>query len=148
MNFTNIILQKLIKVKPLNYTFAINENDLNNWGFDESEYNQIITHGIDTDLIVLIKYLEDEESYKMSSEPKYIDEYTKRPIVGIIYLTSQTIESTSKKNIIYYIETLFLHQFTHILGFLYQSFYFFQNEIILLYNNSHDTIHYLLIMLK
>ena len=136
LNFTNIalnniiiILQKLIKVKPLNYTFAINENDLNNWGFDESEYNQIITQGIDTDLIVLIKYLEDEESYKMSSEPKYIDEYTKRPIVGIIYLTSQTIESTSKKNIIYYIETLFLHQFTHILGFLYQSFNYFPGGI-------------------
>ena len=76
------ILQKLIEVKQLNYKIVIDENDLNNWGF--TDYSPNLLSGIDTDLIVLFKFIEDN-NYYMSSEPKYIDEETKRPIVGIIY---------------------------------------------------------------
>ena len=132
LNYTNIalnevvkILEKLIKVKSLNYKISIDENDLNNWRIQD--YDTKILNGIDTDLIVIIKYV--EENYYMSSEPKYIDKDTKRPIVGIIYIsdkfTYDIYSKNNENNNIYYAKTLLLHQFIHILGFLYQTFHYF-----------------------
>ena len=118
------VLQKLIEVKQLNYEIVIDENALNNWGI--TNYSSDLLKGIDTDLIVLFKFIEDDVNYYMSSEPKYIDEETKRPIVGIIYITDKMFSDIfSKNNVLYYIECLLLHQFTHILGFLYQLFHNF-----------------------
>ena len=138
LNYTVKILQKLINVKPLNYTIAINGNDLNNWGFAN---NQNLINGINTDLIILIKYIDEpEENYYMSSEPKYIDEYTKRPIVGIIYIYDRFISDISNnKHFLYYTQVLFLHQFTHILGFLYETFNYYPggiNNVILTINSD------------
>ena len=132
LNYTNIalnevvkILEKLIKVKSLNYKISIDENDLNNWRIQD--YDTKILNGIDTDLIVIIKYV--EENYYMSSEPKYIDKDTKRPIVGIIYIsdkfTYDIYSKNNENNNIYYAKSLLLHQFIHILGFLYQTFHSF-----------------------
>ena len=126
LNYTLKIIQKLIKVKPLHYTFAIDKNDLESWSFEENEYDSSITNEIDADLILLIKCIEPD-SYYFSSEPKYIDEETKRPIVGIIYF-ADFISSTKQLNLLYYIECGFLHQITHILGFLYNTFNNFKGE--------------------
>ena len=127
LNSTVKMLQKLIKVKELNYKIVINQNDLNKWGI--SKYSQTLTQGIDTDLIVLVKYIENGNFY-MSSEPKYIDENTKRPIVGIIYIYDRFISDVyNKKNRLYYTECLFLHQFIHILGFLYELFRYYPGGI-------------------
>ena len=72
MNYAVKILQKLIKVKPLNYTISIEPNDLDKWGI--TKYRNNIINGMDTDLIVLIKFIDSPSNYYMSSEPKYIDE--------------------------------------------------------------------------
>ena len=128
MNYAVKILQKLIKVKPLNYTISIEPNDLDKWGITKCRNN--IINGMDTDLIVLIKFIDSPSNYYMSSEPKYIDEYTKRPIVGIINITDRFISDIyTKENSLYYTEILFLHQFTHILGFLYDTFNYFPGGI-------------------
>ena len=119
LNNTIKIIQKLIKVKPLNYTFAIDNNDLISWGLTEEEY--------DSDLIIIVKLLEDEEFY-FSSEPKYIDEKTRRPIVGILYFSEDIFTYIRHLNLFYYIECGFFHQITHILGFLYNTFNNFKGE--------------------
>ena len=127
LNYTLKIIQKLIKVKPLHYTFAIDKNDLINWGFEEEEYDDSVTNEIDADLILLIK-CHDNNDYYFSSEPKYIDEDTKRPIVGIIYFSDLVVSNTKQLNLLYFIECGFLHQITHILGFLYNTFNNFKGE--------------------
>ena len=124
LNFTIEKLQKLIEVKPLNYRIAIERNDLVSWGFEN--YPTELLNGIDTDLIVLIKIVDDGE-YLTKSELKYIDEVTKRPIVAILYIDSNYVTPINlrQSNYLRYIEINLLHQFTHILGFLYNTFNYF-----------------------
>ena len=120
LNYTANILKELIEVKPINYKIAVSQNDLNNWGFNNN--NSDLIDGIDSDLIILIKYV-PERNYYMSSEPKYIDEHSKRPIVGIVYISEVFYEKIlPQNNSLYYTKVILLHQFTHILGFLKDTF--------------------------
>ena len=80
LNFTIEKLQKLIEFKPLNYRIAIERNDLVSWGFEN--YPTELLNGIDTDLIVLIKIVDDGE-YLTKSELKYIDEEKERQVAYI-----------------------------------------------------------------
>ena len=129
LDYVANILQELIEVKPLNYKISIEKNDLDNWGITIN--NSDILNGIDTDLIIFIKYIfSAPENYYMSSEPKYIDEYSKRPIVGIVYISNKFISDIlTKSNSLYYTKIIFLHQFTHILGFLNNTFNYYPGGI-------------------
>ena len=115
LNYTTNILPNLIKVKPLNYTISIRNEDLNNWKFGEVKDELKEGNGVKADLIIFGKFITGD--YEISFEQKYIDIYTKRPIVGIIYFHSD-IEFYS----VNYLKTMILHQITHILGFYKESF--------------------------
>ena len=114
-------LEKLIKVKPLSYTISIRNSDLSSWGFQNVQDELKENNGVDKDLIIFLKMHSSSISlYEATSEQKYIDAETKRPIVGIISLNTNTNYEVEKG--IQYLKIILLHQFTHILGFYYKSF--------------------------
>ena len=98
-SLTNTIktLQKLVNVQPLSYPInKITLEDLNQWGFNQNNFNKLLLSngaGVNSDLVILLKFIEsgqedlliDNEMASISN--KFIlDEMTKRPIVGVIYL--------------------------------------------------------------
>ena len=110
------ILQKIIKVKPLNYKIAIRNDDLKSWGLSDVKEELKEGNGVDKDLVIFVK-ITSSNNYQATFEQKYLDQQTKRPIVGII-----TFCSNLESELPLYVETMILHQFTHILGFYNESF--------------------------
>ena len=136
-SFINSIksLKKLINVRPLTYPInKINLKDLAQWGFNSNYINKrllIEGSGIEADLVVLLKFVEPNEEKLLKdneiasiSDKFILDEITKRPIVGVIYLNSNNI-NLNKDNIDLYLKSIFIHELTHILGFHYDLFQYF-----------------------
>ena len=117
LQYTSNIIEKLIKVKPLNYRISIRYDDLTKWNIDVKD--ELKENGVDKDLVIILRAL-STNLYKASFEHKYIDPYLKRPIVAILYF-SLNFDFTMD-NSLQYLKVMFMHQFTHILGFYNESF--------------------------
>ena len=124
-------LKKLLKVRPLTYPInKISSEDLNQWSFATYNINESLLtsgEGINSDLVILLKFIESGERNLLidneiaSISNKFIlDEGTKRPIVGVIYINTNI--DVNKINLDIYLNYLFLHELTHILGFHYELF--------------------------
>ena len=122
-------LNKLLKVKPLqNKINYITDEDLNNWNFNSNFINPKIKEGgegISTDLLILPKFSIDETiSFDyIEGYPVYFDEQSNRPIIGILNINS--LISLDLENIDYLLQSILLHELTHILGFLISLFKFY-----------------------
>ena len=127
-------LKKLLKVKPLSYPInKISSEDLNQWGFGANSIKESLLtsgDGINADLVILLKFIESgEENLLLDNEMasisnKFIyDEETKRPIVGVIYISTNI--DVNKGNLDIYLQYLFLHELTHVLGFHYDLFKYY-----------------------
>ena len=117
-NFVVKIVQKLIKVQPLNYKISIRNDDLKEWDYENYIKEELKEeNGVDKDLVILIDAANNCQS---SFEIKYIDELTKRPILGIIYLNFNF--DFNKNNADYNLQCILMHQLTHILGFYKEIF--------------------------
>ena len=125
------ILQKLISVHPLAYPInKVSSEDLTQWSFKTNNINQSLLsngNGVNSDLIILLKFIESGDSNLLldneiaSISNKFIlDEDTKRPIIGVIYLNNNI--NINIGNIDIFLKTIFLHELTHILGFHYDLF--------------------------
>ena len=134
MENTIKIVKKLININPLEYPInKITSEDLSQWGFKSENINkQLLTNGkgIETDLVILLKFIDSgEESLLLDNElvsfsNKFIlDEISKRPIVGVIYINTDI--DINLPNFEIYLKSLLLHQLTHILGFNYDLFQYF-----------------------
>ena len=115
-------LQKLIKVKRLTY-LKINKN-LSDYGFnDVQHYNENLVKdpGIEADLIILIRYSKNDVGVisKKFAKPEIIQKNSdNRPVVGIVKLyPTYGLPENDDVNKKEYLKYLFLHEFTHILGF-------------------------------
>ena len=114
-------LKNLINVTNSDRTLTITETKLRENGFDGVDYyNKSLIEGIKTDLIILIRYSNDNDGMNSSifAKPKIIQTNSddKRPEAGIVILYPEFgLTQTNKKE---YLKFLFLHEFTHILGFL------------------------------
>lgn len=128
------ILKKLINVHPLTEPInKISSDDLIQWGFKQNNINKSLLfdgNGINSDLIILLKFIESgEENLLLDNEMasisnKFIlDETTKRPIIGVIYINNNI--DIKRGNIDIYLKALFLHELTHILGFHYDLFQYY-----------------------
>ena len=128
------IIKKLINIRPLTYPInKITLNDLSEWGFDSNYIDKLLLtngNGINADLVILLKFIEqNEQSLLLDNEMasisnKFIlDEETKRPIVGVIYINNNI--NMNIENINIYLQYIFLHEITHILGFYYDLFQYF-----------------------
>ena len=131
-------LNKLIKVLPLdNKINFITEEDLNEWNFDPNYVDPNIKEGgegISTDLLILpIFSMNDNISFEyMEGYPVYFNELNNRPIIGIININGKI--ALNLDNIDYLLQSILLHELTHILGFLVSLFKFYpggeQNTIL------------------
>ena len=134
MNISVKTLKKLIKVIPLTYPInKISSDDLIQWGFEPENFKKSLLsegEGVDADLVILLKFIDSEDKNLLldneiaSISTRFIlDEKTKRPIVGVIYINKNI--DINKGNINIYLNSLFLHELTHILGFYYDLFQYF-----------------------
>ena len=127
-------LKKLVNVHPLSYPInKITYEDLNQWGFNQNNFNKLLLSngaGVNTDLVIIFKFIEsgqnnlliDNEMASISN--KFIlDEITKRPIVGVIYLNPNI--NLNIQNVDIYLKSILLHELTHILGFHYNLFQYY-----------------------
>ena len=116
--------KKLINVKHLSYSIKLDMETL--------ESNELIHNGVyDTKLIepgiysdlIIIPTLDNTYSY-ITSKNIIRDPDTNRTIVAIIYIPNDfaNIINNSKE---FQVKSLLLHQFIHILGFIYDSFQYF-----------------------
>ena len=110
------ITQKLLKVNNIE-KIKFSDSDLVKLGLNLGQYDDNLLssgQGIDADLIIIPKFIEGNSIIALG-EPIVFDQSTKRPIGGILSINKNlpTIE-----NSVNYLESIILHQFTHILGFL------------------------------
>ena len=127
-------LKQLINVKPLSYNISLTEENLKNFVEDTTKIDQNILNtsiGINTDLLIFIKI--GRYSYTGNSEQLFMDPDTKRPIIGTIEINSGFDFTVANGR--QYISVLLLHQMTHILGFLYDSFQYYGLGIANIINN-------------
>ena len=109
-------LEKLIKVKSID-KIDLNENIIPS---DFHSCAKTLTGRINSDLAILIRWkIQGVESitYPQASILKYVnDNQNNRPLIGIIIYDFQNLDGIreDKEQIL---STLFLHEFTHILGF-------------------------------
>ena len=128
LNKAKSTITKLLKVQKSNYRINIKDSDLNDWGFDDhSKIDQNLIEGnagIDADLVIIPIFINEDSELLSVGEPQKLDKDTNRPIVGVLKINQNKIWNGQKNND-YYINSIFLHQFTHILGFTYKMFEYF-----------------------
>ena len=113
-------IQKLIKVKKKD-KIKFSDTDLIKLEINSNQIDKNLlptSQGIEADLIIIPKFIENNSIIALG-KPVILDSSSKRPI-GSILLINRNINTN--KNSENYIESIILHQFTHILGFLYTLF--------------------------
>ena len=120
-------LESLLRVK-FTYCYNFRDDDIkeisiNYWDKtkigDEANNNSITSCTNDIDLFIFARLGKDNElsnSTLASAGPKYIDQETGRPIIGIVNINRNV--DYSKINSKEYFQSIIIHEFTHILGFL------------------------------
>ena len=120
-------IKKLIKVKPMD-KIKFSDSDLLSLEIGSNNIDQNLCNtcpGINADLVVIPKFI-DNDSIIAKGKPLILHPNTKRPI-GAILLINKVLPRTENNQ--YYLESIFLHQFTHILGFTYEMFEKFPGSI-------------------
>ena len=115
-------LEKLIKVEPLvNELYLYNYKDLINFGC-----NYDLSLVVPADLIIFIKDYKSTSvkvDFATSKIIKYIDnDVKKRPIIGLVEVDFVPDTLTDYDSRLQAWSTMFLHEFTHILGFTKRIF--------------------------
>ena len=124
LNETKNEIEQIIKVKPLNYPIKVDlDLMISNYFADERDYDrQLVNEGVDYDLVIFFSI--DDNTQYFTSINLLKDNETNRTIVSGIHIPF-SIASIQVKNNNAYIKSLLFHEFTHILGFLYDSFQYF-----------------------
>ena len=127
MNKAIETLQSLLKVKELSEDFLFSDDDMAQLQipyWDKTKLGSSATNGIKSlglDLTIM-GYFEDfqDDSILAAAQPAIIDPGTNRPIIGIVAINPKV--DYSKLNSEKAFQTIFLHEFTHILGFVPETF--------------------------
>ena len=122
-NNVNKYIIKLIKVKHLHYNIQFSYSQQKDHKLNSgSVYDTTLESGVTYDLVIipLLKIMEKNIDCQILRR----DQYTNRPIIAILSIPL-TLISTTGQNSQFYIESLLLHEYTHILGFLNDSFQYF-----------------------
>ena len=125
-------LQSLLKVRQTeNYAFddtALTSISINDWdetkiGSKNKEQKKG-TQDLDIDLYIFARFTTKGElnsTSLASAAPKYIDPTTGQPIVGVVNINREF--DLTNTNVQHFLETVIIHEFTHILGFSGTLFY-------------------------
>ena len=125
INTFNLLLNVTKISEKLN---IISNENLNDWKFSGKINPSLMENGegISADLIILLKFPENEEEENFDLATSYfgiLDEETKRPLVGIIKIDKNINLSLNNSDL--YLESILLHEITHVLGFHYELFQYF-----------------------
>ena len=118
------LIEELIKVKPSN-KIKFNDTEIERLGFNNNEIDQNLLstgEGISADLIIFPKFVEIQQKSQpvlAIGKPEIFDPISKRPI-GAILSINKIIPSIPNSQS--YLESVIIHQITHILGFIYEIF--------------------------
>ena len=130
-------LQKLLKVKPIDYGYQFSNKDLKDLGIhdwdqkkfgDDAKKRKIDMKTLGIDLIIFSMIEEMDESTIAAASPIYTQSSNHQPIFGIIYINNKI--NFTKINSQKYLESTLIHEMTHILGFLDSFFEKYYHNII------------------
>ena len=122
-------LESLIKIKPIENPFWISDTQIkdlvNEWDKekfgDEAYQNNITLFSLGIDLVIFSRFKNFTDSTLASAGCVYSQDKNNQPIVGILNINlNMDLRSINMQEYLY---TIFLHEFTHVLGF---SQYYFQ----------------------
>ena len=129
MNKSISTFEKLLKVIPLNNTIK--------FGLDKAKDRKIgkiskslLFDGVSADLVIFPRLADEGELPDLTlanAGAIELDIITSRPVIGIVNINRNL--DFSIVNSIDYLESILLHEFTHILGFSYSLFYYFPGGI-------------------
>ena len=119
------VLRNIIKVKPLNKPIALNSNISGGYNYERLIQTLDNKFSFDeTDLIIFIRFnkLGDSDNMNYGIPEIIMQDDDKRPIVGSIiynynFITEDERAKLNQKEILNLLSYVFLHEFTHILGF-------------------------------
>ena len=138
-------LKSLLKVKKLNYGFGFTDKQIEdikipNWNKTMIGTNAIgNTQELGIDLFIFGRFDDAMNlSTLASAGPRYSDSETKKPIVGVVNINTKV--DYSKINSKEYFQSIILHEFTHILGFL--DDFFIEKNIIFNKTDEYDIVRY------
>ena len=123
-HLNNVIeyIKKLIKVKPLQRKIVFIRQQQVDWNITlETLYDKTLEAGVSYDLVVIPVIGSDDY---ISSKSMDRDTNTKRNTIAKLEMPLELFK-TKGQNAKFYIESLLLHEFTHILGFSIDSFQYF-----------------------
>ena len=123
-HLNNVIgyIKKLIKVKPLQRKIVFRRQQQVDWNITlETLYDKTLEAGVSYDLVVIPVIGSDDF---ISSKSMDRDTNTKRNTIAKLEMPLELFK-TKGQNAKFYIESLLLHEFTHILGFSIDSFQYF-----------------------
>lgn len=125
-------LNKLVNVNCPRSSLKADISKLHSFKFNDGDYDSSLNSEISSDLLVLIRFWKSDDDWPESKEniyikPKIIETQSagsacngNQPKVGIIIIGNKFMNSVYNKikNKSEYLKYLFLHEFTHLLGFI------------------------------
>jgi hypothetical protein len=140
-------LENLLKVHPQDIDINLDDDtlfdylEINYWDkekFGTEAYERGITFfSLDIDLVIFGKFEEMEEGALAAASPFFVNEVTGQPLVGMVYI-NKNVSYLSNINFQEYLQSIILHEFTHVLGFT--QFIFQEYFDILLYDYYYVTL--------
>ena len=118
-------IQKLIKVKRLNYSIKVSKEIFTSNKIEDHQDDILINTGIFCDLVIIPKIIIDETIY---SNNVLKDESNNRTIVSFLLIPQKYAKFNNDIEKHLY-KIIILHEITHILGFLYDSFQYFKGGL-------------------
>ena len=118
-------LQTLLRVKPHKYAFIFYDEHLTNMGIEDWNRSMIgnkslgSTYDLGVDLYIFGKFDENMDALATAG-PVYMNTENMQPLVGIVNINAKV--NYSKINSEDYFQSIIIHEFTHILGFLHSYF--------------------------
>ena len=121
--------EKLLKVIPLKYKVTYTQEKAKEFDIEEI-HSSLKLKGVSTDLVIFPRMgIESEfsDSTLATAVAIEIDQTIFRPIFGIVNINPNIDFSVGNSD--KYLESILLHEFTHILGFASSLFYYFPGRL-------------------
>ena len=117
-------IEEIIKVRQID-KIKFTDSDIHTLGFNNNEINPDLLstgEGISSDLIIFPKFEEFQQNTQLVlaiGKPVIFDSVSKRPIGAILSINKNLPSIPNSEN---YLNSVIIHQLTHILGFMYELF--------------------------
>ena len=117
-------IEEIIKVRQID-KIKFTDSDIHTLGFNNNEINPDLLstgEGISSDLIIFPKFEEFQQNTQLVlaiGKPVIFDSVLKRPIGAILSINKNLPSIPNSEN---YLNSVIIHQLTHILGFMYELF--------------------------